>query len=86
MEPLLKHYHSELLPETELFIQKSQYTAADEGRNNIRAKSGTVVYVASEGQIIQPPAIIVGQVESERSTSVLYILSRQNYALKFHRC
>jgi hypothetical protein len=38
-----------------------------------------------ESQIVQPPTTVVGQVESERSISVLYILNRQNYPLKFQR-
>jgi hypothetical protein len=43
-----------------------------------------IVYVVSDGQITQPPTTVVGQVESERSMSVLHILNRQQ-PLEFQR-
>jgi hypothetical protein len=59
-------------------MDKGQY-------NTLRQKVVQQVYVVSEGQIIQPPTAIVDQVESDRSTgvSVLHILNRQHYPLKF---
>jgi hypothetical protein len=42
-------------------------------------------YVVSDVQIIQSPATTVGQVESERSTSVSRILNHHRKPLKFQR-
>jgi hypothetical protein len=48
------------------------------------AKKTEIIYVVSDGQITQPPTTVVGQVESERSMSVLHILNRQQ-PLEFQR-
>jgi hypothetical protein len=48
-------------------------------------KATQYVYVLCEGQTIEPPTAIVGQVESERSISVPHILNRQHCKLKFQR-
>jgi hypothetical protein len=40
---------------------------------------------ASEDEITQPPRTTVGQVDSERSVSILYILNHLQYPLKFQR-
>jgi hypothetical protein len=42
-------------------------------------KHGTISYVVSEGHIIQPSPTTAGQVESERSISVLYILNHHHF-------
>jgi hypothetical protein len=58
----------------------------DEGRYNIlRKKAVQNVYILSEGQVIQPPSTVTGQVKGGKNISVLYILNRQYCPLKFQR-
>jgi hypothetical protein len=41
-------------------------------------KNGTISYAETERQVIEPSNTILGEVESERITSVLHILKRQH--------
>jgi hypothetical protein len=50
-----------------------------EAEGQIKPKSSTKIYVESEGQIIQPPTTIVGQVGSEGNIFFLHILNRHHY-------
>jgi hypothetical protein len=57
-----------------LFVPK--FLLGDEGQyNRLRQQAAEEVYLVPEGQIIQPPTTTVGQIESEGSISVLYILT-----------
>jgi len=69
-----------------MFIPKSEYIAEGQRLDDrLRQEGAQTVYVVSDGQVIQPPATIVGQAECETSISLQYILKRQHCPLKFKR-
>jgi hypothetical protein len=67
-----------------IYSEVSVYSLGRRSVQQIKANSGSVS-LQREGQIIQPPTTTVGQVESGRGMSALYILSGKYCPLKFQR-
>jgi hypothetical protein len=56
----------------------------DEDLYNILRKIGIrYTYVVSDGQIVQKIITVAGEVDRERTISVLYSISHDNYPFKF---
>jgi hypothetical protein len=66
----LTHYQSELSPETEIVYSEISVWVTADGRRSvqeIKAKSGTIRFGVSVGQITLPPTTIAGQGDRKKN-------------------